>query len=558
MEKKSKGVPNNGYLSLFDIINSPKQVAYTLAVIMDCTGTYRTDDSYAYVTKLKVIDNSYHPLVDKTSKLSKFVYVFLYSKTLEEAPRHFQIGDVMLLRYFLFDTYETKEGLSVRGNYNQCSSEWQIIRLNDSRSRMVVECNREFPSRLLATERTVFDTLHEWSKTYFQNNSLKSLSWYSADFQSSPQKEGIVEYKDIDIVLRLTEVSVKEVNQSLYYEFWAIDVNKQLFFGTFLSHHLTLAADRVYKFRSVSLISLKTVQQVRFHMYSNILVLQDHFKDHREFGPVRGVEFPERESYKREIEQFFLFDHEKSRVGVTSVFVYRTKRKVSKQLQRLLSRYAFLESYDTDSLSDNGKSGSASERLLSTVIATRHGCLPLAPVSELDELLRSCCSRPALMDLNLNRLFRVKGFIGEFVEVGNRNPFLRLYSESANELSLVTDVGKGSSFRKRAKMAEDTKVVLYLTFTLQCSDQPDVKVPVSIFTYDDNPKYCFETLVDFYLDSGDSLEVGPAQVKSFMDVFDRIVKQRLKDFELVVQLTKNAANQAYFRLVDTCFIGSHL
>lgn len=69
------------------MLNIPDRHAFTVAVILDCTGTYRTNDSYAYVTKLKVIDDSYNPTNNKSSKLLHYVHIFIHSQTLSAAPQ---------------------------------------------------------------------------------------------------------------------------------------------------------------------------------------------------------------------------------------------------------------------------------------------------------------------------------------------------------------------------------------------------------------------------------------------------------------------------------------
>lgn len=54
----------------------------SLGVILDATGTYKTDDSYDYVCKIRIIDDSFNPIDSKSNKnknLVPYVYVFIFS-----------------------------------------------------------------------------------------------------------------------------------------------------------------------------------------------------------------------------------------------------------------------------------------------------------------------------------------------------------------------------------------------------------------------------------------------------------------------------------------------
>lgn len=49
-------------------------------MVLDATGTYKTDDSFDYLCKVKLIDDSFNPKTSfKKSKLEPFVMVFVFS-----------------------------------------------------------------------------------------------------------------------------------------------------------------------------------------------------------------------------------------------------------------------------------------------------------------------------------------------------------------------------------------------------------------------------------------------------------------------------------------------
>ncbi len=48
-------------LSLKDIVSMPEKKQSCVGVILDATGRYKTDNSFDYVCKLKIIDKSHNP-----------------------------------------------------------------------------------------------------------------------------------------------------------------------------------------------------------------------------------------------------------------------------------------------------------------------------------------------------------------------------------------------------------------------------------------------------------------------------------------------------------------
>lgn len=70
------------YSNLQAVVNTPQIRMTSLGVILDATGTYKTDDSYDYVCKIRIIDDSFNPIDSKSNKnknLVPYVYVFIFS-----------------------------------------------------------------------------------------------------------------------------------------------------------------------------------------------------------------------------------------------------------------------------------------------------------------------------------------------------------------------------------------------------------------------------------------------------------------------------------------------
>ena len=50
--------------NLRDIVSMPEKKQSCVGVILDATGRYKTDNSFDYVCKIKIIDKTYNPLCD--------------------------------------------------------------------------------------------------------------------------------------------------------------------------------------------------------------------------------------------------------------------------------------------------------------------------------------------------------------------------------------------------------------------------------------------------------------------------------------------------------------
>lgn len=100
--KRSK-LPS-AFKNLADIVEKPEMNLKTIGIIFDATKPYKTPKSMDYVTRLKVIDDSFHLGVNDQAKDKKdkkyYVNVFIYTNKLEDAPTLENIGDIIYLRKF--------------------------------------------------------------------------------------------------------------------------------------------------------------------------------------------------------------------------------------------------------------------------------------------------------------------------------------------------------------------------------------------------------------------------------------------------------------------------
>lgn len=95
IQLKPKG---NLYLDLASIVEKPEKQLSCFGIVLDATGAYKTYDSTDYVTKLKIVDSSFN--FENKVPLKRYIHVFIYSATPEEAPRITRLGSVIKLKGF--------------------------------------------------------------------------------------------------------------------------------------------------------------------------------------------------------------------------------------------------------------------------------------------------------------------------------------------------------------------------------------------------------------------------------------------------------------------------
>lgn len=73
-----------------------------MGVVLDATGTYKTDDSFDYLCKIKIIDSTFNPLqkFSKKNKIEPFVMVFIFSPKIAFSPKVNFIGDIVYVKNF--------------------------------------------------------------------------------------------------------------------------------------------------------------------------------------------------------------------------------------------------------------------------------------------------------------------------------------------------------------------------------------------------------------------------------------------------------------------------
>jgi Telomeric single stranded DNA binding POT1/CDC13 len=154
----------------------------TYGIIIDATRPYKTETTKDYLTKIKIIDESFHPTGSQkkgTAGQREFIHLFIYTTTLEGAPNVTNIGDIIRLRrvdfeHFDNDTFREWQAQIPSGTPYK---NWLIYsgRQDDSmdalsrRNAKITELSKPDRKRILE--------LRSWGADFFSNHSGTSLEW---------------------------------------------------------------------------------------------------------------------------------------------------------------------------------------------------------------------------------------------------------------------------------------------------------------------------------------------------------------------------------------------
>lgn len=181
--------------------------ALLFGIIIDISEPYKSGDSTNYTTKLKIIDPSFNYKADLSNpklKFHKFVHVNIYSETPEKAPRIQYVGDIIRLRRFKFKFTPKSELI---GNMQKYSN-WLIYsgKISNKADSLVSQCYKNYTknkNRLLNNyEKGRLSDLRNWNDSFFFQNSLKYITWWT-------NSKGNQSCKKVDLILKCDSIDYK-------------------------------------------------------------------------------------------------------------------------------------------------------------------------------------------------------------------------------------------------------------------------------------------------------------------------------------------------------------
>jgi hypothetical protein len=152
-------------------------------VIIDISEPTKVSNSSNFVTKLKIIDPSFHyKAVQPTNnrlKFHKFSTLIIYSETPDSAPKISCVGDIIRIRRFKFRITDEGELIGVMSKF----SNWLIYEGEPNSKNNQSYCFKPFEKNinreLNASEKGRLLDLRKWIDNYFFSNSLQFITWWT-------------------------------------------------------------------------------------------------------------------------------------------------------------------------------------------------------------------------------------------------------------------------------------------------------------------------------------------------------------------------------------------
>jgi hypothetical protein len=150
-------------------------------VILEASQPALLDDSGNYCVHFKIIDQTFN-FTEKTGeaglKFHKCAHVYVYTGSLEEAPKIARVGDLLRL-YFARFYLSGKGELVCRTDY---FCDWRVYTCDGNLKKPLAanKTTREVRADLTADERNYAEYLQGWSRQFLGANILKDMSWWNS------------------------------------------------------------------------------------------------------------------------------------------------------------------------------------------------------------------------------------------------------------------------------------------------------------------------------------------------------------------------------------------
>lgn len=550
--QRTRSSRTNSIQNLLQVAGYPGRGRTVFGIILDATGHYKTNDSIDYVTRLKIIDHSLNSTKKPfKSSMESFVYVFIFSESVAQAPQIGRIGDVIRLDNFEFDSYQRV----IKAVFHKKRSTWSIYdgRKNANMTSIINSEGR--PPRLREPEKAAMHKLRVWSENYYSNKTLYNMAWFKRAFPNKPDPKKIYELKDVDVVVKLvTDLSVR-VGEQFYHKLIFVDKFKNLYMAELKG--LLSGVDRgdVMKLRSITIILHNKEYKINFSSYSNFMILQKGFRDAREIlDQTKRVRFDVRKLKNQFFEELHLDKRSKEILGPNS-YVYSTSNKEKTPLNMELVRKNFessfpiLRNFDFESLDLEKssqpvpKSKNCKSLFRGSAVLLKHANLPILTLSEVAKSLKQKKKKKK----GDNQLFRVKASI-KTIENLDFNSNFKIFSVDKNKTWELNT--------KKRKFDGDEKIIFYNVFGLKDSSlgSRDSPVPAYLITYNENPKYIYDLwrLLPDPLAVKDWLKLENSRKEKFVKSLAGL-KNVKKQFDLVLQLVEADGGRVYLKLIDCIF-----
>ncbi len=551
MSVSNKSTPTktlqNNFVNLADIAANPEKSKTVIGVILDATGSYKTDDSYDYVSKLKIIDPSYNPRKKSNLKLRPYIMVFIFTPKLKDTPIIRRVGDIVFLKNFYFDNYE---GM-VKGIYKKSRSEWQIL---DCRSDDIKPCivSKEYSTDLKHYKDKIMQ-LRKWSRGFFKSYSLYDLSWFDLkipEIKARKSKKTIHSLKDMDLIVKVLGSIHFIVDGASYYRIVFVDKKQNKYFAELKNLSTDIQDGSVVKLRSVVLYITDKSYKISFFNYSDILELQGYFKDYIDVTKAtKSIKYEKSTLENTFLEEYHLEKSTKTKLTYNTYMFVPPNNNISLQPSQIVKKFRILEHFDIDPLLGNlNRPKMTSKSKIGSLIMKTHSKLVYTPIKKLNSILDKVTKNSKSFKNYKHKTFRVQARLVSMKSTDIKE-VIKFYSKSISKTMNLKD------FKSKRSSLNDLQVIFYNIFTFEDS-QPKHKnsLKVYLITIDQNPQFIFD-LWNVLPDTKD-LNLYKNLKKSIANEFEQNLERMVKDkrnYDLVLQLSKNKNDTFYYRIIDTIF-----
>eukprot|EP00828_Plagiopyla_frontata_P029200 TRINITY_DN3776_c0_g1_i7.p1 TRINITY_DN3776_c0_g1~~TRINITY_DN3776_c0_g1_i7.p1 ORF type:complete len:470 (+),score=73.74 TRINITY_DN3776_c0_g1_i7:119-1528(+) len=257
------------------VYQSPQKKLKAVGVILDATRPYKTSKSTDYITQIKIIDPSLNYETQISSE-KKYLHIFIYSKSLKEAPYITQIGQIIYLKRYDFERKEEYQEVSGKHNHVAKAS-YCLFDLNEKQENPfeIVSSDNQFAVDVSEKLKEKIKNLRGWAQSFFAKESLFKIGWFGELIINQEEQDKLV---DFDMLLKIQEKNKIPDSQIISYAL--VDAKGQKFYAQFPD----------YKFQVGNLVKLRSVKKIEpnkkivLSLYTSMLKISDFFYDIKNFN----------------------------------------------------------------------------------------------------------------------------------------------------------------------------------------------------------------------------------------------------------------------------------
>lgn len=268
--------------TLAEIALSPEthHHSHFFAVIIDVSEPQKQAENDNFSTRIKVIDPSFNYKAEVKSarlKFHKYVYINIYTETPEVGPKVKNVGDIIRVRRFRFKFTPTGE---LMGNEVKFSN-WLVYGAFAAKNESSIsfkQFEKNIGRKLTPDETNRMSDLRKWSHTFFGNNSLMYVNWWTGFRETEDFKAK--DFKNVDLILRVKRVETGRKNSLAF-----VDRDNRNF-ELQLTDTPTLKEGDTIKLRCVDIHVKKekeVTRSIKITSHSSCLIIPSFFVDFKQF-----------------------------------------------------------------------------------------------------------------------------------------------------------------------------------------------------------------------------------------------------------------------------------